>query len=64
MNGGVGAGPGARVSAAHPRRGRASLAFQNCHRLALFNPAAVAEHEEFVTPRSQSLNQRPELVNC
>lgn len=40
------------------------LAFQNCHRLALFNPAAVAEHEEFVTPRSQILNQRPELVNC
>lgn len=40
------------------------LAFQNCHRLALFNTAAVAEHEEFVTPRSQILNQRPELVNC
>lgn len=40
------------------------LAFQNCHRLALFNPDAEAEYEEFVTPRAQVLNQKPELVNC
>ncbi len=40
------------------------MAFQNCHRLALFDPAARAEYDEFVSPRSQLLNQRPEFVNC
>ncbi|HEX3782815.1 MAG TPA: SCO5389 family protein [Pseudonocardiaceae bacterium] len=40
------------------------LAFQNCHRLAMFAPGADAEYQEFVTPRSQLLNQKPELVNC
>lgn len=40
------------------------LAFQNCHRLALFDPAAVDEYTEFVSPRAQVLNQKPELVNC
>lgn len=40
------------------------LAFQNCHRLALFDPAARDEYDEFVTPRAQVLNQKPELVNC
>jgi len=42
----------------------ARLAFQNCHRLALFSPDATAEYDEFVTPRAQVLNQKPELVNC
>jgi hypothetical protein len=40
------------------------LAFQNCHRLALFHPEARAAYEDFVSPRSQVLNQRPEYVNC
>ena len=40
------------------------LAFQNCHRLALFDPAALAAHAEFTSPRAQLLNQSPELVNC
>lgn len=40
------------------------LAFQNCHRLALFDPAARAAYDEFVSPRAQLLNQSPELVNC
>jgi len=40
------------------------LAFQNCHRLALFVPAAQDEYHEFVSPRAQLLNQKPELVNC
>ena len=40
------------------------LAFQNCHRLALFDPTARDEYNEFVSPRSQLLNQKPELVNC
>ncbi|HEY4017726.1 MAG TPA: SCO5389 family protein [Pseudonocardiaceae bacterium] len=40
------------------------LAFQNCHRLAMFRPSATSEYQEFVTPRAQLLNQKPELVNC
>ncbi|HEY6788752.1 MAG TPA: SCO5389 family protein [Trebonia sp.] len=40
------------------------LAFQNCHRAAVFNPEAVAAHAEFTSARAQLLNQRPELVNC
>jgi|SRR5579884_1784457 len=52
------------MRAAVERHFGVKLAFQNCHRLALFNPAATAEHEDFVSARSQLLNQRPDLVNC
>ena len=40
------------------------LAFQNCHRAAVFRPDAAEAYTEFTTARSQILNQRPELVNC
>ena len=40
------------------------LAFQNCHRAAVFRPAAEAAYQEFITARSQILNQRPYLINC
>jgi hypothetical protein len=40
------------------------LAFQNCHRVAVFDPAATARYEKFVSPRAQLLNQSPELVDC
>jgi hypothetical protein len=42
------------------------LAFQNCHRVAAFTPAAVdgATYREFISPRSQVLNQTPELRDC
>lgn len=40
------------------------LAFQNCHRLAMFTPAAEEAHGRFVSPRAQLLNQSPELVDC
>jgi hypothetical protein len=40
------------------------LAFQNCHRVAVFHPGAAHAYTEFVTPRSQILNQTPELVDC
>ncbi|MEV5412019.1 SCO5389 family protein [Thermopolyspora sp. NPDC052614] len=40
------------------------LAFQNCHRVAVFAPTATEAHAEFVTPRAQILNQKPELVDC
>ena len=43
-----------------------SLAFQNCHRVAVFRPSAAGgrTHRRFVSPRAQVLNQSPELRNC
>ncbi|HEY9472612.1 MAG TPA: SCO5389 family protein [Mycobacteriales bacterium] len=42
------------------------LAFQNCHRVAAFEPTAVGGplFAEFVSARSQLLNQTPELRDC
>ena len=40
------------------------MAFQNCHKVAFFQPTATDEYAEFVSPRAQLLNQKPELVNC
>jgi len=41
------------------------LAFQNCHRVALFrNDQLGAAYQDFITPRSQILNQSPELRDC
>jgi hypothetical protein len=40
------------------------LAFQNCHRVAVFRPGAAAALAEFTSARAQLLNQHPELVNC
>jgi hypothetical protein len=40
------------------------LAFQNCHRAAVFHPRAASAYEEFITARSQILNQHPDLVDC
>ena len=40
------------------------LAFQNCHRAAVFRPGAAAALAEFTSARSQLLNQSPELVDC
>jgi hypothetical protein len=40
------------------------LAFQNCHRAAVFRPGATAALARFISARSQLLNQRPELVDC
>jgi hypothetical protein len=52
------------MRAAVERHFNVRLAFQNCHRLALFDPDAQREYGEFVSPRAQLLNQSPELVNC
>jgi hypothetical protein len=42
-----------------------TLAFQNCHRVALFRKDQLGTtYEEFISPRSQILNQSPELVDC
>lgn len=40
------------------------LAFQNCHRAAVFHPDAHQAYDDFVSARSQILNQKPELVDC
>jgi hypothetical protein len=42
------------------------LAFQNCHRVAAFRPAAVGgeRYRSFVSPLAQVLNQTPELRDC
>ncbi|HYN96963.1 MAG TPA: SCO5389 family protein [Pilimelia sp.] len=42
------------------------LAFQNCHRVAAFRPAAVggADYAEFISPAGQLRNQSPELRDC
>ncbi|MGK5440497.1 SCO5389 family protein [Micromonospora sp. URMC 105] len=42
------------------------LAFQNCHRVAAFRPAAVDSdsYRRFISVRGQLLNQSPELRDC
>ncbi|MPZ88101.1 MAG: hypothetical protein GEU81_08510 [Nitriliruptorales bacterium] len=42
------------------------LAFQNCHRVAVFQPGQANgdSYRRFVSPRAQVLNQTPELRNC
>jgi hypothetical protein len=40
------------------------LAFQNCHRAAVFRPGATAALTRFTSARAQLLNQGPELVDC
>ncbi len=41
------------------------LAFQNCHRVTLFPKDQLdLEYQAFISPRSQILNQSPELVDC
>ena len=41
------------------------LAFQNCHRVAVFRPDAEREaYDAFTSPRAQLLNQSPQLRDC
>ncbi|MFI6325089.1 SCO5389 family protein [Nonomuraea sp. NPDC050556] len=41
------------------------IAFQNCHRVAVFTSSASEEqYRTFKSRRAQLLNQSPELVNC
>lgn len=40
------------------------LAFQNCHRVAVFKNADGDRYRAFVSPRGQLLNQSPELRDC
>jgi hypothetical protein len=43
-----------------------TLAFQNCHRVAVFPAGAAGSptHLAFTSPTAQLRNQSPELVNC
>jgi hypothetical protein len=52
------------MRAAIERHHGVKLAFQNCHRAAVFRPGAVQAHAEFTATRSQILNQRPDLLDC
>lgn len=52
------------MRAAIERRFDVRLAFQNCHRAAVFRPSAVSAHTAFTSPRAQLLNQSPALVDC
>ena len=52
------------MRAAVERRFGVRLAFQNCHRVAVFRPEAAAALATFSSARAQLLNQRPDLVNC
>ena len=52
------------MRAAAERHFGVRLAFQNCHRVAVFRPAATQAIAEFTTARAQLLNQSPELTNC
>ncbi len=42
------------------------LAFQNCHKMAAFRPEDIntPAYQEFISIRSQILNQTPELKDC
>jgi hypothetical protein len=52
------------MRAAVERHFNIRLAFQNCHRAAVFRPSATAALAAFTSPRAQLLNQSPELVDC
>jgi hypothetical protein len=46
------------------RRYGVRLAFQNCHRAAVFLPSAAGAYARFTSSRAQLLNQSPALVDC
>ncbi len=52
------------MRAAAERHFGVRLAFQNCHRAAVFRLGAAHALAEFTTARAQLLNQSPELTNC
>jgi len=52
------------MRAAAERHFGVRLAFQNCHRAAVFRPEATQALAEFTTARAQLLNQSPGLASC
>jgi hypothetical protein len=41
-----------------------SLAFQNCHRVAVFSSRESDTYQRFISAREQILNQSPQLRDC
>ena len=52
------------MRAAIERRHGVRLAFQNCHRAAVFRPGARDALAAFTSSAAQLRNQKPELVDC
>ncbi|MGH8887434.1 MAG: SCO5389 family protein [Egibacteraceae bacterium] len=54
------------IRAALERHFGVRLAFQNCHRVAVFTAGAAAgqQYRTFTSPRAQILNQEPALRDC
>lgn len=54
------------IRAALERHFEVTLAFQNCHRVAVFaaDAAGSEPHRRFVSPRAQLLNQSPARRDC
>lgn len=57
---------GDAIRGAVERHFKVKLAFQNCHNLAVFRLDSLdsPEYRDFVSIRSQILNQTPELKDC
>lgn len=57
---------GDAIRGAVERHFNVKLAFQNCHNLAAFRPDALDSpaYQNFISIRSQILNQTPELKDC
>ncbi|HEY7048292.1 MAG TPA: hypothetical protein VH373_13825 [Jatrophihabitantaceae bacterium] len=57
--------PSISIRSALERHFGVTIAFQNCHRAAVFAPGAPpAANERFVSPEARVPSQKPELVNC
>jgi hypothetical protein len=58
--------PATALEGALGRHFGVTLAFQNCHRVAVFAADAVGSdaHRKFVSPRAQLLNQSPAFRDC
>lgn len=54
------------IRGALERHFNVKLAFQNCHRVAVFSAAAARgeQYRTFISPREQILNQQPALRDC
>jgi hypothetical protein len=54
------------IKAALERHFNVKLAFQNCHRVAVFSAGAAGSkrYRAFVSPQAQILNQEPALRDC
>jgi hypothetical protein len=54
------------IKGALERHFNVKIAFQNCHRVAVFSPSSARgeQYHAFTSPREQILNQQPALRDC